>query len=79
MHLYTFFQLVGLAVLWTVKSFASIALAFPFFIVAMIPYRHLLGYFFTEKEMDAVSALYFYSIKYTLFMFHSTITYSKLF
>ncbi len=54
MHLYTTLQLIGLAVLWAVKS-SVIALAFPFFVVAMIPYRMALKYIFTERELEAVS------------------------
>lgn len=53
MHLYTFLQLTGLAILWAVKS-TVLALAFPFFVVAMIPYRMLLKYIFTPRELDAL-------------------------
>ncbi len=53
MHLYTLAQLIGLGVLWAVKS-TALALFFPFFVVAMIPYRMLLGCFFTPRELNAV-------------------------
>jgi len=52
MVLFTLLQAAGLAVLWTVKSIKAIALAFPFFVVLMIPYRMLLKYIFTEEELD---------------------------
>ena len=45
---------LGLAILWAVKS-SSYALAFPFFVVAMIPYRLGLKCFFSPRELDAVS------------------------
>lgn len=54
MNLFTFFQLVGLAVLWAVKSISAIALAFPFFVIAMIPYRLSLNYIFTKQELMAL-------------------------
>ena len=55
MNLYTFLQLLGLVLLWIVKS-TKAALAFPFFVVAMIPYRnYLLPGIFTEKELNAVN------------------------
>jgi len=46
-------QMIGLAILWKVKD-SPAALAFPFFVVAMIPYRLLLGCFFSERELEAV-------------------------
>ena len=54
MNMYTVFQVIGLAVLWTVKS-TALALAFPFFVVAMIPYRMALKFLYTPRELDAVS------------------------
>merc|ERR1719356_332907 len=53
LHMYTIFQGLGLVLLWIVKS-TSAALAFPFFVVAMIPYRFLLKYIFTTRELDAL-------------------------
>merc|ERR1719266_2230135 len=52
MVLFTVLQAIGLAILWTVKSVKAIALAFPFFVVLMIPYRLLLKYIFTKEELD---------------------------
>jgi len=54
MNLFTFFQLIGLAILWAVKSIPAIALAFPFFVIAMIPYRLVLNYIFTKSELNAL-------------------------
>jgi len=53
LHLFTVLQGLGLVILWIVKSTAA-ALAFPFFVVAMIPYRLLLKFIFTERELDAL-------------------------
>jgi len=52
MVLFTVLQAVGLAILWTVKSVKAIALAFPFFVVLMIPYRLLLKYIFSKEELE---------------------------
>jgi solute carrier family 4 anion exchanger 2 len=53
MHLYTGVQIFGLAVLWAVKS-SPIALFFPFFVVAMVPLRMVLKFFYTPTELEAV-------------------------
>ena len=42
--------------LWAVKS-SPAALAFPFFVLAMIPFRLLLGLIFSRAELDAVRFL----------------------
>ena len=55
MVLFTVMQAGGLAVLWIVKSFPEIALAFPFFVILMIPYRYSLKFIFTDRELSAVS------------------------
>jgi len=44
MHVYTFIQLIGLAILYTVSYVKSIALAFPFFVLLMLPLRFSLKY-----------------------------------
>jgi solute carrier family 4 anion exchanger 2 len=54
MVLFTVLQAFGLALLWAVKSFKQIALAFPFFVILMIPYRYLLKFIFTERELSAL-------------------------
>jgi hypothetical protein len=51
----------GLGILWAVKS-SAIALAFPFFVVAMVPLRLSLEYLpkplkFTPQELEEVSQL----------------------
>jgi solute carrier family 4 anion exchanger 2 len=53
MNLFTFCQLLGLVVLWIVKSSAA-ALAFPFFVVAMVPYRMCLKWIFNQRELKAL-------------------------
>merc|ERR1712051_1100186 len=52
MVLFTVLQAFGLALLWTVKEIKAIALAFPFFVVMMIPYRSSLKFIFTDMELD---------------------------
>ena len=54
MHLFTGLQLICLAVLWIVKS-STLALAFPFFVVGLVPFRMTLKYLFNPRELDAVS------------------------
>jgi len=51
MFLYTFIQVIGLAILWVVKS-SPAAIAFPFFVVAMVPLRKSLKFIFTDREME---------------------------
>ena len=58
MVMFTMFQGLGLVILWVVKSTPA-ALAFPFFVVGMIPYRLVLKFIFTESELDAVSLQHF--------------------
>ena len=58
MLMYTGLQGLGLVILWVVKSTAA-ALAFPFFVVAMIPFRYVLKFIFSEQELDAVSLAIF--------------------
>lgn len=53
MHLYTAVQVVALAVLWTVNE-SPISLAFPFFLIMMVPLRKLLEYFYSLSELEAV-------------------------
>ena len=54
MHLYTGLQILGLVILWVVKS-STLALAFPFFVVGMVPYRLTFKLFFNPRELEAVS------------------------
>merc|ERR1711879_287487 len=53
MFLFTFLQTLGLVLLRVVKSTPA-ALAFPVFVVMMIPYRWLMKFIFTETELDAL-------------------------
>ena len=71
MHVFTVVQLIGLAILYTVSYVKSIALAFPFFVLLMLPLRYSIKYLpkisitrkglvikgnvFTEAELEAVS------------------------
>lgn len=54
MHLFTFVQIFCLTVLWIVKS-TKASLAFPFFLLLMIPLRAQMKRFFTPAELRAVS------------------------
>ena len=56
MVLFTVMQALGLVLLWIVKSIPAIALAFPFVVAMMIPYRASLKYIFTETELEMVSS-----------------------
>ncbi|XP_059613187.1 anion exchange protein 3 isoform X2 [Phlebotomus argentipes] len=53
MHIFTFTQAAALAILWGVKS-SSFSLAFPFFLIMMVPLRHKLGTYFTASELNAL-------------------------
>ena len=53
MHLFTIAQILGLGILWVVKS-SPAALAFPFFVIAMIPYRMSLKFLFSPMELEAL-------------------------
>ena len=57
MHLFTILQTLGLVILWIVKS-SALALAFPFFVLGMVPYRMALKFIFTSMELEAVSIFY---------------------
>lgn len=54
MHLFTLVQLMCLVVLWIVKS-TKASLAFPFFLLLMIPVRAQLKCVFSNRELRAVS------------------------
>ena len=73
MILFTVMQGLGLILLWVVKSTAA-ALAFPFFVVAMIPYRMMFKYIFTRSELDAVNK----RLSTGLFSFFCSLTDRKL-
>ena len=54
MHAFTIIQLICLGILWAVKSTPA-ALAFPFFLVLLVPLRlFIFRYIFTEQELAEV-------------------------
>ncbi|XP_022124863.2 anion exchange protein 2 isoform X1 [Pieris rapae] len=53
MHLFTCIQIMGICVLYAVKS-SKISLALPFFIVLMVPLRMTLVYLFTPLQLRAL-------------------------
>lgn len=55
MHLFTLIQLLCLAVLWVVKS-TEASLAFPFFLILMVPLRAQLRFLFTPEELRALDS-----------------------
>lgn len=57
MHLFTLVQAISLAILWIVKS-SPFSLAFPFFLVLMVPLRQKMETFYTAHEMRAVSLFF---------------------
>jgi len=54
-HMFTSIQLFCLVILWVVKS-TSLSLAFPFFLLLMLPLRAQLTRIFTPVELRAVSS-----------------------
>ncbi|XP_078620588.1 band 3 anion transport protein-like [Branchiostoma floridae x Branchiostoma japonicum] len=55
-HIFTVIQLVFITLLWIVKS-TQAALAFPFLLILLIPFRnHVMKKFYTETEMEALDA-----------------------
>ncbi|XP_034254186.1 anion exchange protein 2 isoform X2 [Thrips palmi] len=55
MHLYTLIQLLCLVALWVVKS-TQLSLAFPFFLLLMVPLRAQLSRVFTPIELRALDS-----------------------
>ncbi|KAL1456997.1 hypothetical protein WDU94_001676 [Cyamophila willieti] len=55
MHLFTIIQVLCLGVLWAVKS-SPISLAFPFFLILMLPVRAQLSRIFTPAELRALDS-----------------------
>lgn len=54
MHIFTAVQVGALVMLWTVKS-SQFSLAFPFFLIMMVPIRQQMEKIFTPLELRAVS------------------------
>jgi len=53
MHIFTAVQVLALAMLWTVKS-SNFSLAFPFFLIMMVPIRIQMQRIFTPLELRAL-------------------------
>ncbi|XP_052845770.1 anion exchange protein 3 isoform X4 [Drosophila gunungcola] len=53
LHLFTTIQVLCLVVLWSVKS-SQFSLAFPFFLIMMVPIRQNLSKFYKPEEMQAL-------------------------
>jgi len=53
LHLFTTIQVLCLVLLWTVKS-SQFSLAFPFFLIMMVPIRQNLTALYKPEEMQAV-------------------------
>ncbi|XP_050301668.1 anion exchange protein 2 isoform X2 [Anthonomus grandis grandis] len=53
MHIFTTIQLMCLIILWIVKS-TKASLAFPFFLIMMVPLRHQLSRVFSQRELRAL-------------------------
>ncbi|XP_037938410.1 anion exchange protein 3-like isoform X1 [Teleopsis dalmanni] len=53
MHLFTTVQVICLSTLWAVKS-SKISLAFPFFLILMVPIRQRLAALYKPEEMEAL-------------------------
>ncbi|CAB3382824.1 Hypothetical predicted protein [Cloeon dipterum] len=53
MHLFTIIQVICLATLWVVKSTPA-SLAFPFFLILMVPIRTSLQHIFSPRELRAL-------------------------
>lgn len=55
MHIFTFIQILCLAILWIVKS-SKFALSLPFFLILMIPLRAQMSKYFTPAELRALDS-----------------------
>nr|XP_036219890.1 band 3 anion transport protein isoform X5 [Bactrocera oleae] len=53
MHMFTTIQLLCLTLLWAVKS-SKISLAFPFFLIMMVPIRQRLAMLYTPEQLQAL-------------------------
>ncbi|CAH1133077.1 unnamed protein product [Ceutorhynchus assimilis] len=53
MHIFTFVQMMCLIMLWVVKS-TKASLAFPFFLILMVPVRDQLKHIFSQRELRAL-------------------------
>lgn len=62
MHVFTMVQVAALVVLWAVKS-SEFSLAFPFFLIMMVPLRQLMSMFFNSREINAVIYIYLFVLQ----------------
>lgn len=53
MHFFTVLQLLCLTILWVVKI-SPAALAFPFFLILLVPVRMFLSKIFSQQELEAL-------------------------
>merc|ERR1719359_2034575 len=53
-HMFAFFQLICLGILYALKSIKAVAVVFPFFIASLVGVRALFRKFFTEEELEAL-------------------------
>jgi len=51
-HLFTFMQVVCLAILWTLKSFKESSILFPLMVLALVGVRKALEFVFTKHELS---------------------------
>jgi len=51
-HLFTFMQVLCLAILWTLKSFKESSILFPLMVLALVGVRKALELFFTKHELS---------------------------
>jgi len=57
MHAFTIVQCVAVVILWGIKL-SPASIAYPICIILLIPFRNILStYFFTNKEIEAVSTI----------------------
>lgn len=78
MHVYTMVQVGALVVLWAVKS-SEFSLAFPFFLIMMVPLRQLLSIFFNPREINAVIIVFLLKhFSITIFEFNQFFFYFHL-
>lgn len=71
MHLFTFIQLICLAVLWVVKS-TEASLAFPFVLILTVPLRYFcLRWFFSEQDLNEVQQAFILLSQFQLKLLNS--------
>jgi len=56
LHLFTFIQFLGLAILYALKTVKQTAIVFPFFIALLVFVRKALPCCFSQKELEVLDA-----------------------